>query len=106
MSERSIYLRRPYTSRASKTGCRIHRGSDRYRKQRNWPASVGGTISAQDSWLKEPHMMVYQEKIVPPDPLPMTSEPSDVMLLHRTIKSLKQENAWLKERPARILRDK
>jgi len=50
-------------------------------------------------------MMVYLEKITPLGPLPVTSEPSDVVLFHRTIKSLEQENAWLKERLARILRD-
>jgi len=55
---------------------------------------------------KEPHMMGYQEKIAPPDPLPVTNEPSDVMLFHRTIRSLEQENAWLQERLARILRDR
>jgi hypothetical protein len=49
-------------------------------------------------------MMVYQEKIAPPDPLPVLSEPSDVLLSQRTIESLKQENAWLKERLAHISR--
>jgi hypothetical protein len=49
--------------------------------------------------------MVDEEKIAPPpDPLPVLSEPSDVLLSRRTIESLKQENAWLKERLARIIR--
>ena len=49
-------------------------------------------------------IMVYQEK--PPHPLPVSiREPPDV-LLQRTIKSLEQENAWLKEQLAHILRDK
>jgi len=42
-------------------------------------------------------MMVYQEKIAPPGPLPVKVEPTDVLLFQRTIESLKQENAWLKE---------
>ena len=42
-------------------------------------------------------MMVYQEKIAPPEPLAPTREPADVLLLDRTIESLEQENAWLKE---------
>jgi hypothetical protein len=50
-------------------------------------------------------MMVYQEKITPPDPLPVVaSEPVDVLLLRRTIEYLEQENAWLKERLAHIMR--
>ncbi len=50
-------------------------------------------------------MMVYQEK--PPHPLPVpTREPPDVLLCQRTIQSLEQENAWLKEQLAHILRDK
>jgi hypothetical protein len=36
----------------------------------------------------------------------LTSEPSDVLLLKRTIKSLEEENEWLKERLASILRKK
>ena len=53
-------------------------------------------------------MMVYlyQEKITPPDPLPARTRPPDVLTLQHTIKSLKQENAWLKEQLARIVRDK
>jgi hypothetical protein len=47
-----------------------------------------------------------QEKIAPPGPLPAPSEPADVLHLQRTIDSLEQENAWLKERLAQILRDK
>jgi hypothetical protein len=50
-------------------------------------------------------IMVYQEKL--PHPLPVSiREPPDVLLLQRTIKSLEQENAWLKEQLAHILRDK
>ena len=58
-------------------------------------------------------MMVYQEKITPPDPLPvlasdpfdvLLSQRTDVLLSQRTIESLEQENAWLKERLARIIR--
>jgi hypothetical protein len=49
--------------------------------------------------------MVCQGKIAPPDPLPvLSSEPSDVLALERTIESLKQENAWLRERLARVSR--
>jgi len=44
-------------------------------------------------------MMVYQERIEPPEPLPATSEPSDVLQLQRTIDSLQQENTWLKVQP-------
>jgi len=44
--------------------------------------------------------MVYQEKSDPP-----RREPADVLLCQRKIKSLEQENVWLKERLARILRD-
>jgi hypothetical protein len=50
--------------------------------------------------------MVSEKKIVPPGPLPAPSEPSDVLHLRRTIESLEQENAWLKERLAQTLRDK
>ncbi len=50
-------------------------------------------------------IMAYQEK--PPHPLTVpTREPPDVLLLNRTIKSLEQENAWLKERIAEVLGDK
>jgi hypothetical protein len=48
--------------------------------------------------------MVSQEKIAPPG-LP-ASEPPDVLHLERTIESLKQENAWLKEQLARYLSEK
>jgi len=50
-------------------------------------------------------IMVYQEKPPPPLPVP-TREPPDVLLLQRTITSLEQENAWLKERIAEVRRDK
>ena len=52
-------------------------------------------------------MMVYQEKIAPPNSLPvlasdpfdvLLSQRTDVLLSQRTIESLKLENAWLKER--------
>jgi hypothetical protein len=48
-------------------------------------------------------MMVYQEKISPLGPLPALTEPSDVLAFQRTINSLERENAWLKERLARIM---
>jgi hypothetical protein len=53
-------------------------------------------------------MMVYlyQEKIKPPGPLPARSKPPDVLTLQHAIESLEQENAWLKEQLARIVRDK
>ena len=51
-------------------------------------------------------MIVFQEKIVPPGPLPATTEPADVLHLQRTIDSLEKENAWLKTQLARIIRDK
>jgi hypothetical protein len=41
-----------------------------------------------------------------PEPLAPTGEPPDVLSLQRTIKSLEQENAWLKEQLARIIQDK
>ena len=44
---------------------------------------------------KDTRIMVYQEKIAPP-----RREPADVLLCQRKIKSLEQENAWLKERLA------
>jgi hypothetical protein len=50
-------------------------------------------------------MMVYQEKIAPPWALPSPSEPADVLHLRRTIDSLEQENAWLREQLRRITRD-
>jgi hypothetical protein len=52
-------------------------------------------------------MLVHQEKIAPPGPLPFPiREPADVFLCQRTIKSLEQEIASLKERLAQILQDK
>jgi hypothetical protein len=50
-------------------------------------------------------MMGYQEKIAAPGPLPVRHEPADVLLLGRTIESLEQENTWLKEQLAHIIRD-
>jgi hypothetical protein len=44
--------------------------------------------------------MAYQDNIALP-----RREPADVLLCQRKIKSLEQENAWLKERLAQILRD-
>ena len=49
---------------------------------------------------------LYQEKIAPPGPLPARTKPPDVPTLQHIIKSLKQENAWLKEQLAHIVRDK
>jgi hypothetical protein len=49
--------------------------------------------------------MVHQEKIAP-SPVPALAEPSDVLAFQRTIESLEQENTWLKEQLARIVRDK
>jgi hypothetical protein len=53
-------------------------------------------------------MMVYlyQEKITPPGPLPARTKSPDVLKLQNTIKSLEQENAWLKEQLAHMVRDK
>ena len=51
-------------------------------------------------------MMVYEEKIAPPGPLLASTEPSDALAFERTIESLEQENAWLKDRLARMVRDK
>jgi hypothetical protein len=49
---------------------------------------------------KDTRIMVYQETTAPP-----RREPADVLLCQRKIKSLEQENAWLKERLAQTLRD-
>jgi hypothetical protein len=49
-------------------------------------------------------MMVYQEKIAPPGPLPDQTEPPDVLLFPRTIESVEQETEWLKEQLAGIVR--
>jgi hypothetical protein len=49
-------------------------------------------------------MTVYQERIEPPETLPTTSEPSDVLQLQRTIDSLQQENTWLKVQLVRVVR--
>jgi hypothetical protein len=51
-------------------------------------------------------MMIYQEKIVQPGSLPAPVEPADVLHLQRTIDSLEQENAWLREQLRRVTRDK
>jgi hypothetical protein len=48
-------------------------------------------------------MVIYQEKIAPPGPLPANlGEPPEVLHLRRTIDSLEKENAWLKAQLARI----
>jgi hypothetical protein len=44
-------------------------------------------------------------EVVPQEALPVT-EPPDVLHLQRTIDSLEKENALLKERLARVVRDK
>jgi hypothetical protein len=49
---------------------------------------------------------VYQEKITPPGPLPARTKAPDVPTLQHIIKSLEQENAWLKEQLAHFVRDK
>jgi hypothetical protein len=50
--------------------------------------------------------MIHQEKIAPPGALPAPSEPADVLNFQRTIDSLVQENAWLREQLRRVTRDK
>ena len=47
---------------------------------------------------------IYQEKITPPGPA--RTKPPDVLTLQHAIESLEQENGWLKEQLARIVRDK
>jgi hypothetical protein len=49
---------------------------------------------------------LYQEKITPPGPLPARTKPPDVLTLQHTMKFLEQENSWLREQLARIVRDK
>jgi len=49
---------------------------------------------------------IYQEKIAPHGPPPTRTKAPDVPTLQHIIKSLEQENAWLKEQLARIIRDK
>lgn len=50
-------------------------------------------------------MVIYQEKIAPPEPLPVpTGEPVNVRLSHRTTVSHEQENARLGQRLARMFR--
>jgi len=51
-------------------------------------------------------MMVYQEKIAPPGPLPDQTEPPDVLLFQPTIESVEQESEWLKEKLTGIVRAK
>jgi hypothetical protein len=64
--------------------------------------------SPNGSWFtrKGPLMKVYQEKIAPPGALPDHTEPPDVLLFQRTIESVEQENEWLKEQLAGIVRAK
>jgi hypothetical protein len=50
--------------------------------------------------------MVTASKIPPAESEPVSSEPSDVLRLQRTIDSLEKENAWLKGELARVIRDK
>jgi hypothetical protein len=50
--------------------------------------------------------MVPASKVAPPEAPVVTSEPSDVLRLQRTIESLERGNAWLKAQLARIVRDK
>jgi IS1 family transposase len=47
-------------------------------------------------------MIIFQEKIAPPEPLP--SEPPDVLSMRRTSKSLERENAWLRTQLDRLQR--
>jgi hypothetical protein len=50
-------------------------------------------------------MMIYQENIAPPGPLPsLASEPPDVPVSQHSIESLERENDWLKERLACLIR--
>jgi hypothetical protein len=42
-------------------------------------------------------------EVAQPEPLPSTSEPSDVLKLQRTIDSLEQENTWLKVQLVRVV---
>jgi hypothetical protein len=49
--------------------------------------------------------MIHQEDDIEPPGPSAASEPSDVLQLQRTIDSLQQENAWLKEQLKRIVRD-
>jgi hypothetical protein len=46
--------------------------------------------------------MVTASKTLPPEAEPVSSEPSDVLHLQRTIDSLEQENAWLREQLRRV----
>jgi hypothetical protein len=48
-------------------------------------------------------MIIYQEKIAPPCPLPDFVEPPEVLALNRTVASLQRENSWLKARVDRLL---
>jgi hypothetical protein len=50
--------------------------------------------------------MATANKTPPPEAQPVSSEPSDVLHLRRTIDSLEKENAWLKAQLARATRDK
>ena len=49
---------------------------------------------------------IYQEKIAPLGLLQAYTKPPDVWTLQQIIKSLEQENSWLKEQLAHIVRDK
>jgi len=67
-----------------------------------WNYPLQGLLVHEDGIMM---VYVYQEKITPPGPLPARNKPPDVLTLQHTIKSLEQENAWLKEQ-LRIARDK
>ena len=45
---------------------------------------------------------MIQEKFLPPEPLPDSKEPPDVLALNRTIESLEREDIWLKARLDRL----
>jgi len=66
------------------------------------------TPRAVDSrgWDHFTMVYIYQEKIAPLGLLQVHTKPPDVLTLQQIIKSLEQENAWLKEQLARIVQDK
>ena len=49
---------------------------------------------------------LYQEKIAPLGLLQTHTKPPDVSTLQQIIKSLEQENSWLKEQLVRTAREK
>jgi hypothetical protein len=50
--------------------------------------------------------MLTASKTLPPEAEPVSSEPADVLNFRRTIDSLEQENAWLRELLRRVTSDK